>query len=374
LRWALPVGRVLTLVVLVVTTLAAAAPGHRPAVAGGLAVSLTGSAYGLRFPFAKWRQRLVGLALLGAGGVVIMAIDGNAPGWLAAGIAITASFARLPQRPAVALVVPLALAAVLAPLVRGDVEAVAGIAAICGAFAVLGLILAGVRSRAETAERLLEVEQTAREATLQSERYAERQRLAREIHDILAHTLSAQAVQLEGARLLLQHGGEIDAVLERIESAQRLTRDGLEETRRAVHSLRGDSRPLVDTLRILASTAGAKFEEFGTVHALSAQSAVAFERTVQEALTNARKHAPGAAVSVIVRFGSAVDEVEILDDGATQHQGTLAGSGGGYGLAGMRERAELIGGELTTGPHPVGQDGRGYRVWLTVPRSATSAS
>jgi signal transduction histidine kinase len=257
------------------------------------------------------------------------------------------------------------------------VELVPVLAAVCGGCAVIGTMLGGVRGRAENAERLLAAEQQARESTAAADRYAERQRLAREIHDIIAHTLSAQTVQLEGARLLLERGAPTDAVRQRIETAQRLARDGLEETRRAVNSLRGEMRPLSDALRSLADTAGATYAEEGEPRPLRAEAALAVERTVQEALTNARKHAPGAKVTVVMRYLHDHDEVEILDSGAAgggpEHV-SLAVSGSGYGLAGMRERAELIGAELATGPHPVDPDGRGFRVWLTVPRGETSAS
>jgi signal transduction histidine kinase len=267
-----------------------------------------------------------------------------------------------------------AVALTVAPLTRGEAGQVPVNASICGAAAVLGMVLESSRSRAVAAERLLASEQAARESAAEAERYAERQRLAREIHDILAHTLSAQVVQLESARLLLQHGQSTDTVRQHIESAQRLARDGLEETRRAVQSLRGRARPLPEALRVLAADAGASYRQEGEVRPVPAQAALAIERTVQEALTNARKHAPGAAVTVTMRFGEDHDEVEVRDDGAADQDAPLSDSGGGYGLAGMRERAELIGGDLTTGPIAAGSDGKGYRVWLTVPRIAPSAS
>ena len=380
-RWALPAGRVLTLTILMVFALAASAPEHRVVVGAILLVSFAGTLYGLRFGAEQWRRRLIGVLSLGAGGIALIVIDANAPGWMAAGVAIAAGLVRLPLRPSLIFAALTAAGASTVPLLRGDTRSIPVIASICGAFAVIGMILSGARTRAVTAERLLASEQAARESeqialesAAQAERYAERQRLAREIHDILAHTLSAQAVQLESARMLLEHGRPIGDVRQHIETAQRLARDGLEETRRAVHSLRGEARPLPVALRALADTAGATYQQEGEVRPLPAQASLAIERTVQEALTNARKHAPGAKVTVTMRFYEDHDEVEILDTGGIDGDAPLASSGGGYGLAGMRERAELIGGELTTGPYPVGADGKGYRVWLTVPRSAPSAS
>ena len=373
-RPALFAGRGLTLVVLVTTTLVVVAPGHRPAAGAALAVSLSGSAYGLRFGPERWRERLVGLSAFAAGGIALVALDGAAPGWLAGGVAITAGLVRLPPRPALAFAAAVAVAVTTAPLARGAAGQVAGIAAMCGGCAVLGLILGGVRTRAETAERLLAVEQEARAAAAEAARYAEREHLAREIHDILAHTLSAQTILLEAARALLERGEPRDAVRERIESAQRLARDGLEETRRAVHSLRGETRPLPDTLRALAATAGAVYRQEGETRPLPAGTALALERAVQEGLTNARKHAPGATVAVALRLLPDRSEVEVTDTGATGPVAPLGSSGSGYGLAGMRERADLIGADLVAGAHPVGPDGKGFRVCLSVPRIGPSAS
>ena len=277
-KWALPLGRALTLGVLVVYALAASAPQHRVAVGAALAVCVAGALYGLRFGPEQWKQRLIGLVGLAAGGVALVAVDRTAPGWLAGGVAIAAGLVRLPQRPGLIFMAVTAAGLTTAPLIRGDVEAVSVIASICGAFAVVGMVLANARSRAVTAERLLASEQAARESAAEAERYAERQRLAREIHDILAHTLSAQAVQLEGARLLLEHGRPPDAVRERIEAAQRLARDGLAETRRASIAARGDParcrnrcgrwpRPRVPT-----------YHQAGEPRPLPAQAALAIER------------------------------------------------------------------------------------------------
>jgi signal transduction histidine kinase len=377
-RGALPVGRALLLVVLAVTALAVAAPAHRLAVGLAVIVGVAGTAYGVRFGPEEWRQRLTGLAGLASAGIALAVIDPAEPGWLAAGVAIAAGLVRLPPRPAVIFAGCVAVLFAAAPLRRGDTAAVPVQALICAGFVILGMVLAAVRARAVHAERLLESVQAARASAAEAERYAERQRLAREIHDILAHTLSAQAVQLEGARLLLAHGGTADDVRQRIETAQRLARDGLEETRRAVLSLRGERAPLPETLRALAGTAGATYYQEGEPGPLPAPAALAFERTVQEGLTNARKHAPGATVTVTMRFQADHDEVEIRDSGAAGPVGAVpAGgtvSGGGYGLAGMRERAALIGGELVTESVATGAEGRGFRVWLTVPRSAPSGS
>lgn len=192
----------------------------------------------------------------------------------------------------------------------------------------------------------------------------ERQRLAREIHDILAHSLSAQVVHLEGARLLLEQGGDRDVILDRVVRAGDLARSGLEDSKRAVAALRGDQTPLVEQLEELAkqfrSTTGRSCEVSVTGDAgqLAPEAWLAVVRTAQEALTNAHKHAPEAQVMMDLRCAEEWCELEVRDNGGKPIEST----GNGYGLVGMRERAELIGGTLDAGPVD-----DGFRVRLRVP-------
>lgn len=212
--------------------------------------------------------------------------------------------------------------------------------------------------------------EAAQEATRRAEAanamLAERSRIAREIHDILAHSLSAQIVHLEGARMLLARDGDRVRALDRVERAQRLARSGLEETRRALATLRGDAPEPEQALAELAeefhaSTGRAcEVEVAGTPRELSPQAGLAVVRTAQEALTNVRRHAPGARARVVLRYGDDAVELDVTDSGGTES--VLEASGGGYGLVGMRERAELIGGTLETGPEE-----KGFRVSLRVP-------
>jgi len=195
---------------------------------------------------------------------------------------------------------------------------------------------------------------------------AERQRMAREIHDILAHSLSAQVVHLEGTRMLLERDGDRAQALERVARAGAMARAGLEETKRAVAALRGESTPLAEELSRLGGefrdTTGnpCVVEVLGDPDGLAAEARLAVVRTAQEALTNVNKHAPRASVTVTLRCTGERCELDVLDTGG--RPGTLADAGNGYGLVGMRERAELIGGDLTAGPCE-----SGYRVLLRVP-------
>ncbi|MFJ3309237.1 sensor histidine kinase [Streptomyces sp. NPDC086549] len=231
---------------------------------------------------------------------------------------------------------------------------------------VVGMALAGyvLRLDAEargSAQRLLAQERAARAAEAESAALAERARIAREIHDVLAHSLSAQLVHLEAARLLIERDADREQILERVVAARGMARDGLAETRQALSALRGELTPLEDFLNELVSAAdGAEVTVTGECRALTAEASQAVRRVAQEAVTNVRKHAHGARVQVRLDYGDHEVTLDIRDSGG--RPGELAGSGAGYGLLGMRERAELLGGSLEAGP-----DEEGFMVTLKVP-------
>ncbi|MFE3899183.1 sensor histidine kinase [Streptomyces sp. NPDC059153] len=238
------------------------------------------------------------------------------------------------------------------------------------AMTTAGLSLAGyvIRLDAEargSAQRLLTQERAARAAEAETAALDERARIAREIHDVLAHSLSAQLVHLEAARLLIEREppGEFrDRVLERVVSARSMAREGLAETRQALSALRGEVSPVEDFLRQLVATEPAEMSVSGEQRTLTAEASQTVRRVAQEALTNVRKHAPGARV--LVRLEYLPDEIalEVRDSGGHGREEELAVSGSGYGLLGMRERAELMGGTLEAG---LGEEG--FVVSLRVP-------
>lgn len=230
---------------------------------------------------------------------------------------------------------------------------------------VVGLALAGYTLRLDAdargnAQRLLAQERAARTAEAETAALAERTRIAREIHDVLAHSLSAQLVHLEAARLLIEREATRDQILERVVAARSMAREGLAETRQALSALRGEMTPVEDFLRELVASDKASVSVTGARRALPAEASQAVRRVAQEALTNVRKHAPGAKVSVRLAYGEGEVTLDIRDSGGSP--GELAASGAGYGLLGMRERAELLGGSLTAGP-----DEEGFIVTLKVP-------
>lgn len=208
----------------------------------------------------------------------------------------------------------------------------------------LELANAALRADAERAEELA----TARE----------RNRIARDIHDGLGHYLTGVAVQLQAARALLPaHPERAAAALEKAECG---TQHALDDVRRSVGSLRVDGAPVDLRTRLagLVRESGLEvvFDCAGESRALPETVEQALFRTVQEALTNVRKHSGNTKARVVLNFrvGAGV-EVEIVDDGRGCPSPQL---GGGYGLAGLRERLLAVGGVLTVGN---GEQG-GFRV------------
>jgi signal transduction histidine kinase len=233
--------------------------------------------------------------------------------------------------------------------------------------------------RTETAQRLLAETRRANNEQAHAAALAERSRIAREIHDVLAHSLSALTVQLEAADALLTSGTDLVKAHGYVVKARHIAREGLTETRRAIAALREDTPPLRSMLHGLAEAYEANAGASATVilecepTGLQPDAALALYRTAQESLTNARKHAPGAPVEITLTCDESNESDEpaavltVTNQVASAPTTALASSGGGYGLAGLKERAELAGGTFEAGPwHD------GWRVQLRIPISHSS--
>jgi signal transduction histidine kinase len=233
-----------------------------------------------------------------------------------------------------------------------------------GAFIIA--LMAGLIRRQN--EALAEETRLAHEEQTRSAALGERARIAREIHDVLAHSLAALTVQLETADALLE-GGRAEQARGSVLRAGQLAREGLAETRRAIGALRGETMPLPELLDALAAGYRTDFGVPAVVRVeglpceLGADTSLALYRSAQEAMTNVRKHAPGAPVRVDLRY--VPDGVSLRVANGAPPVGAsrpLAGAGGGYGLTGLRERAQLGGGAFDAGPA-----GEGYRVDVRIP-------
>jgi signal transduction histidine kinase len=229
------------------------------------------------------------------------------------------------------------------------------------------------RSAAEAHEQtrrlLLEV-QASRHAEAEAAMLRERSRLARDMHDVLAHSLSGLMLQLEGARMLSTQpdlGARLPPTLDR---AHHLARAGLEEARRAIAALRDEDLPGPGRLEELAadfeqdSHVHTSLEVTGAARELDSETSLTLYRVAQEALTNIRKHATPDRVQVSLHYDRDGTRLTVRDHVQTPSAVKLpvARDGGGYGLTGMRERAELLGGSLSADPTP-----DGFRVELWIP-------
>jgi len=227
-------------------------------------------------------------------------------------------------------------------------------------------------------ERLRETDVTRRladQAELEREEQArlavaeERARIARELHDVVGHSVSVMTVQAAAVRRLLEDDQEKerDALL----VVEQTGREALAEMRRMVGVLRRPEeapalapQPSLEHLeQLLATTREAGLPVELKIEGTPAELPPALDTTayriVQEALTNAVKHANAGRAEVLVRYGKGAVELVVSDDGC----GNGDGGGSGHGLVGMRERVSVYGGELEAGP----QSGGGFRLRATLP-------
>jgi signal transduction histidine kinase len=216
---------------------------------------------------------------------------------------------------------------------------------------------------------LLAERDALREVEMAAAAGQERARIARDLHDVLAHTLSGLSLHMQGIRAVAaKRLGPDDPVIGSVDKAADLARSGLAEAKEAVAALREAtpaSAPRAADLAGLADEHGADLSVSGDLEALAPRIRETVFATVREALTNAGRHAPGASVTISVAVGDAV-EVRVTDDGAGSGSPGAADRGdvgGGRGLVGLRERAALVGGALDAGAH----GDRGWRVSLHVP-------
>jgi signal transduction histidine kinase len=234
-----------------------------------------------------------------------------------------------------------------------------------------------IRNQTRLARELSEKAERAQHAREEDERRAialERSRIARELHDVLAHNLSVMVVQAAGARQVLEKNPE--RAVEAASLIERTGREALAEIRQLFGPVRrgGGAEPLsgaqsiarVDDLARRAREAGLRVELRVTGDAVELPAGIdlAAYRIVQEALTNTLKHSPGARARVTVAYEPNEIVLSVEDDGeGPRDDYELGGAGGGHGLVGMRERAAVYGGFVQAGR---GSDG-GFAVRARLP-------
>jgi len=344
----------------------------RPGLTGqhlGILLALIGFAAGVAaVMFTPRRSTAVAVpsfALLILSSATLVALQPQGPAFLGAFIAVAAAAIRIRGIPGTVIVALALVALPVAEIVGKDKSVFGALLQELGviAFYVVARLAGRLAEGQEQAERLLRELEETREAQAQAAVLGERQRLAREMHDVLAHSLSGLALQLEGARLRAATHDDPELV-EALERAHRLARSGIEEARRAIATLRDEELPGPERLPALVAEferdtgISASITIAGDSHDLDPDARLTLFRTAQEALTNVRKHARAERVELRLAYDWAGARLSVEDFGHP----TANGDGGGYGLTGMRERAELLGGTLAAGP-----TGAGFRVELWVP-------
>ena len=262
----------------------------------------------------------------------------------------------------------------LVPLLTADAASVPRNAALFAAAWILGALMRERRLttaalRARTFELAREREE---KAALAAE--MERARIARELHDVLTHSMSVMVIQAQAAQAAIRDQNAVSTALRRIET---VGQESLTELRRLLRRIRSEEellahepQPGLDRLdELLAEVRAAGVEvslaREGTVCTVPASVDLSAYRIVQEALTNAIRHAAGASATVVLRYLPGELALEVQNDGpaAPDRPG-----GAGHGLSGMRERAALVGGSLVAEGRPEG----GFRVTARLPLRTSS--
>jgi signal transduction histidine kinase len=335
----------------------------------GVTLSLVLFVGGMVAALAMPRRRgrvLVALGVSLAGAAALMALQTDGLAWLGVFAAVGGAVMWLPSRYALLL-----WALVLAGL--GGAMAASGASATsivltelgCAVFVGLSAFVILLREAHRQQADLIEELEATRDARAHAAAIEERGRLAREMHDVLAHSLSALVVQLEGARLLADRTKADPELLDAVTRAHGLAQGGLVDARRAIGALRGDDLPGPERLPALLEDFGEAtgvetvLDVAGPPRELPSEARLALFRTAQEALTNVRRHAHPQRVELRVRYEPEATVLRIEDFGEPP---AANGDGGGYGLTGMQERAELLGGRLQAGPTR-----EGFRVELRLP-------
>jgi signal transduction histidine kinase len=334
--------------------------GDGPWVILGLAGYLVGIAISVPARELSARRRTLGLLMVGAAAVLLTIVQPKGAMVGAVYYVVIVAAIALEAIPAL-LISALVVAAECAALAMAADDAGDAIVATLVSIIPWFLVMRLVGQLHDEREELRE----SRAAHAESAALAERGRVARDMHDVLAHSLSALALQLEGARLLAHDRDADPEVVAAVERAHHLAADGLAEARDAIAALRGEMLPGPERLEHLADAfAGdCTLAVTGTPRELGSEARLAIYRTAQEALTNVLRHSAFERVDLRLAYEADGTRLEIQDHGSGAPVTVGGGSpGGGYGLTGMRERAELLGGRLSAEP-----TGDGFRVELWLP-------
>lgn len=325
------------------------------------------------------RATAAALAAMIVGSAALVWLQPNGAGVAGLFLAVAVAGMRLADRESLAILA-LAVVALIPAALHGyrSGRTIAGTEFGIIATSALGivafyLVARFARSAAEAhlqTRRLLLELQANRDAEAEAAMLRERGRLARDMHDVLAHSLSGLMLQLEGARMLAAQPDAEGQLPPAPDQAHHLARAGLEEARRAIAALRDEDLPGPNRLEQLVgdferdSDIRAALKITGTPRPLDSETSLTLYRVAQEALTNVRKHALPERVELCLSYETNGTRLTVSDHATAPPSPAppSVGADGGYGLTGMRERAELIGGYLDAG-----RTDDGFRVELWIP-------
>ena len=363
-------------VVLITVSLASPRPGtddpREVAITVALVLSAAGWVAWMLSDRIEWLT-VGSLVVMGGAGGVLAGVSPNSPALAVGCAAVFSAGVRLRTELSLGILAEVIAGFLIAALATGAPTGVLlGYPFAFAGFWSVSLTRREFLVRAEQAEHMLAETQRAREAETHAAALAERARIARDIHDVLAHSLAAVSVNLQAAEGLLAsdtlpaNNPELAKAVECIDRAGTQAREGLAAARRAILALREDAAPLLDQLASLAAQyraagdAAVDFTVTGEPRPLSEQATEVAFRTAQEGLTNARKHAPGQPVRVLLD-GQPGSQVLMELTNPLGRASPLAGSG--TGLIGLTERVRLAGGDLD---HAVSADGE-FRLRARLP-------
>jgi signal transduction histidine kinase len=354
---------------------------HGEGLVAALGLLAVAGVFFVEFAFNPNTIRWVTLFALGVclGSAAVASVQPGGTAVIGCYVGVGLAARRLPKLNAMAVLLPTVVAIDALILASGENSVFVALWALLGfAFTFMISRLARVSQEQSARERaLIEEEKRSLAARTEAAALAERGRIAREMHDVLAHSLSALAVELEGARLLARKHRAEPELETAIERAHQHATSGLDDARAAIEALRGDDLPGPERLAALAESFAAgwdvecEVEVAGKPRQLSSEARLTIYRTAQEALTNVRKHADPRWVELNLDYVAGGTRLEIADHGETDGEGgangngagPLAGAGAGDGVSGLRERAELLGGSVEAGPRP----DVGFELTMTIP-------
>jgi signal transduction histidine kinase len=316
-----------------------------------------------RWPLDSEAQRAALAVSVGVFGLILTALQENGVSSLPASVAVMVSFYFLEPRLAAVIggLVILGLLAAILVQPGGTVTSAVTLLLFCAILGVMAICMRQAGLNADRAELLLAQLEDAQEAEAQAAALAERTRIAQDLHDVLAQSLSGLAVQLEAARRMVRRDGVDERLRELIERSGKLVKEGLADARRAVWALRGDQMPTLDRLAELVERYRTDLEldvaltVNGASRDLPDEAGLALYRGAQEALTNAARYARGSQTLVTLCYEKEVTVLTVEDragDDAARPAAAPAPvvGGSGLGLTGMRERLSEVGGRATAGP------------------------